>query len=80
MLLLCFGILMQMLGLPFTLWDPTEAADLVNPVAQSILQACAIPSTLLLLHIVGHVWRLSPSQPASHDPLLTSDLIRPPTT
>ncbi len=54
MILLCVGILMQLLGVTITLWDPAATADIADPLATSVLEGFAIPSTLTTLSFLPH--------------------------
>jgi hypothetical protein len=78
--LLCLGVMMQMLGVPLTLWNPADAADIVDPLAASILEACSLPSAIAPLQVSCCGLWLSDRQPSLQGLILTSEPFHPPTT
>lgn len=44
MLLLCVGVVMQLLGAPLTLWNVAGSFDSADPLTTSLLEALSLPS------------------------------------
>jgi hypothetical protein len=78
MILLCVGVLMQMLGPPITLWDPAETADSTDPLTISILEDFSIPSAPTSLSLLLYRLLSTDIQSSLHGFLLVSGLFHPP--
>jgi hypothetical protein len=44
MVLLCVGVVMQLLGAPLTLWNVAESFDSADPLTTLLLEALSLPS------------------------------------
>lgn len=73
---LCFCVVMQMLGVPATLWDPSAMPDTLSTTL--LLEGFSIPASIqAVFHSV--LLRLQESlQQSPHIPLLTHSLFHPP--
>lgn len=74
-MLLCFFVVVQMLGVPVTLLNPVEAA---NTLAASALEGFCVPSSLPQLNPSAETHPVTGAQPSVHVPVLTSTLFHPP--
>lgn len=74
-MLLCLSILVQMLGVPFTLLNPLEAADTQSA---SILEGFSIPTSLPHLTPSFETDTATDAPPSVHLPVLASVLFHPP--
>lgn len=76
--LLCIGVLMPMLGVAITLWDPAEAADIADPLVTSALEGFSIPSSITTLRFLPYPLPLITSLSSLHEFLLASVPFHPP--
>lgn len=74
-MLLCFFVLVQMLGVPVTLLNPLEPADTQRV---SILEGFSVPSLLPELTSSFETATAPDAQPSVHLPVLASVLFHPP--
>ena len=74
-MLLCFFVLVQMLGAPITLLNPLEPADTQRV---SILEGFSVPSSLPELASSFETATTPDVQPSVHLPVLASVLFHPP--
>ena len=74
-MLLCFCIMMQMLGVPVTLLNPGAAAD---SLAESISEGFSVPSVLPHLTPSVDIVSVADTSPSVHTPFLASTLFHPP--
>lgn len=63
MLLLCLGTVIQMLGVPMSLWDLEGTSD---PVASSLLEGFAIISDPINMNPLSMSQRVSDSRPPAY--------------
>lgn len=77
--LLCAGVVMQMLGMAVTLWNPGEAVDIADPLTTSVLEGFAIPSSLATFRFHRRPWPFMTSYAHTHGLLLASVPFHPPT-
>lgn len=73
--MLCLCIVMQLLGAPITLLDPTESPD---TLASSVLEGFSVPPTLFQLGLSSESVLIGPALPMVHVPVLESVLFHPP--
>jgi hypothetical protein len=71
-LLLCFCVMMQMLGVPITLWNPSE----MDTSGENL--GFSIPPTIPQLNLSILLTRLQMSQQILHPPLLLHTVFHPP--
>lgn len=70
--ILCLGILMQMLGVTMTLWDPAAPVD-TDPVTASLLEDWSIPSSIVPLRFPPRT--LPPTGSSASGPALFLDSV-----
>jgi hypothetical protein len=78
MIILCVGVLKQMLGTPVTFWECAETADKTDPLTKSILEDFSIPSSSMPRSILPYRFLLTDFQSSLHALLLVSGLFHPP--
>ena len=74
-MLLCFFVVVQMLGVPVTLLNPLETADTMGG---SVLEGFSVPSTVPQLTLSSETVPVTDAQPSGHVPVLASALFHPP--
>ena len=73
--LLCFSVVMQILGVPCSFWDMNETGDLVET---SLLEGFSLPSYETPFSVFLHESFYAPSPPLKHEILLVRTLFHPP--
>ena len=73
--LLCFCVIMSMLGTTITLWNYEEPTD---SFTASVLEGFSLPSIGMVVSVSLHRLFYSPSPPLEHDVLLAQSLFHPP--
>lgn len=74
-MLLCLVVVVHMLGVPVTLLDPIEAADVLGA---SALEGFSVPPTVPQLALSSETVPVTADQPSIHVPVLASTLFHPP--
>jgi hypothetical protein len=73
-ILLCLCVLMQMLGVPATLWDPGDSFDIV----ESVLEGWSIHAQYTLLPPGSRFRPIPDTRLMLRGPILAGALFRPP--
>jgi hypothetical protein len=74
-LVLCVGIVVQMLGVPVTLFSPADAPD---PLGSSVLEGFSLPPQTVEFLLPGTSGKASDLSSVMHVPVIASALFHPP--